>query len=781
MKKLDKRLLRTIQHSKGQFIAIAMVIVLGLMIYVAMNSAYVNLDESLAFHYDTHRFSDLFAEVMKISENNIIDLRKIPGVIVAEGRHVYDVPMNLGDDEKVNVRLVSSKYTDESTNQLYALEGKDSVQKNNECLLIEQFAKARGLNLGDTIKVHIAGQDFDLTIIGIVSSPEYVYLMENEQNLLPAPAKFGVVFTTEKFVSDAMGVGASYNQVNFLIEDDIHLESMINILENELEDFGLSRIYDSEDQLSNRMVHEEMRGLEQSAQTVPVLFLGIAGFILAVMINRLVKGDRLAIGILKSMGYSNFDVLMHYTKLSVVIGMVGGVLGVILGYILSAQFTTMYNSFFSIPTLTLLFKPELILVSGILVSLFSLISGVLGARKSLKISPAESMRPEPPKRGKRIYLETTRLWSLFRFSDKMVIRNILRNKRRTLFIAIGISLTFAVTIIPFVMLSAFNDMFDTMFGEFQTMDYSINFSRGMSDDIMYDLNNSLDVDHMEGKLEFPFELHHLWKSKVTNIIGLEDRTSFYNFTDENGQSVVLEKGDFFLSDGLANVLDIEAGDYITIESFIPDRDDIEVKVTRLIKQNLGANAYMLLDDMQALLMDDHYINGVYVDSDENIKDDVERYKIVSSIQSSVDMRNTFEEFLALIISALTIMIFFGGILGFAIVYNSAVISINERRLEFSSLRVMGFTKKEIFIGLLKENIVTSIIGILLGVPIARSMLDSISSTFSTELYSFDVNLRFIQYALTGLTTFIFVLIALGAAYKKIHGLDFIEALKNRIT
>ena len=780
MRKLDKRLVRQLNHSKGQFIAISMVIVLGLMIYVAMNSAYTNLEISLEYHFETHRFSDLFSEVMRISEANVDELNDLSGIKSVEGRLVYDVPLNVEDDEKVNIRLISSEYSDESQNSLYALEGQSTVLKNDQCLVIEKFAAARGIKVGDTITPHISGRDYDLEVVGIVSSPEYVYLMENAQNLLPAPAKFGVVYTTESFINDAMGINY-YNQVTFLLEEGSNVEEVKNLLEKKLDSYGLSRIYDQEDQLSNRMIHEEMKGLKQMAQSVPILFLGVAAFILAIMINRMVKGDRLAIGILKSMGYSNNDVLLHYTKLSVVIGMFGGVMGVLLGYFMSAQFTALYNSFFSIPTLKLLFKPELIVIAAVMVTAFSIVAGLLGARKSLKISPAESMRPEPPKTGKRIFLETTKIWKIFSFSNKMVLRNLLRSKRRTLFLAFGIALTFSITLVPFFMLSAFSDMFGAMYGEFQTMDYSINFVQGQDDTVLYEFRNALDVDHMEGKLEFPFEIHNKWKSKVTNIIGLEDQTEFFNFKDTNFEVAILEPGDFFLSEGLARVLDIEEGDYITIESFIPNRDDVDIKVTKLIKQNLGANAYMLISDMQDLLLDEHYINGVYIETDEDIKSKVEKYRSVSAIQSSQDLMDTFTEFLALTLMSLSVLIIFGGVLGFAIVYNSAVISINERRLEFSSLRVMGFTKNEIFTSLLKENIITAGVGIVIGIPIARTMLESMSSTFSTELYSFDINLQPMHYGLTAATTIIFVIIALGAAYKKIHGLDFIEALKNRIT
>lgn len=780
MRKLDTRLLRHLNKAKGQFIAIAMVIVLGLMIYVGMNSAYINLDLSLQAHYEDHLFPDLFSEVMKINEPDIEDLKKIPGVTQVEGRRVVDVPLKVEGDQKVNVRLVSSKYQEDSLNQVYALEGQNMVTNKQTCLVIEKFALARGIKVGDIITPHIAGRDFDLEVVGIVSSPEYVYLMENEQSFLPAPDKFGVLYVTDRLMQEATGQ-SSYNEVIIKLEEDAKIDIIKKVFEKELDDFGLSRIYDREEQLSNRLVHEEMNGLKQTSQSVPIVFLGVAAFILAVMINRMVKGDRLAIGILKSMGYSNGDVIVHYTKLSVIIGLVGGGLGVVLGYLLSIQFTGMYNTFFSIPSLKFLFRLDLVFLSAGLVAVFSVVAGLLGARKSLKISPAESMRPEPPKTGKKVFVEGTWLWKKLSFTNKMVMRNILRSKKRTFFIAIGISLTFAITLVPFFMMSTFNNMFNTMYDEFMVMDYNVNFSKGVHDKVLYDMRNTLDLSHIEGKIEFPFEIHKTWRSKAVNVIGIEANSQFFNFKNINKEPVALQEGDFFLSEGLAKILDIQAGDVVRIESYIPDRDDVEVKVTQIVKQSLGANAYMYQRDMQALLMDDNYINGVYINSDKDMKEAVENFRLVSSILTSEDMKGSFEEFLSLIISALGMLLMFGGILGFAIIYNSAVISINERRLEFSSLRVMGFRKNEIFVSLLRENLITALVGIVLGIPIARSMLESLSDTFSTELYSFDIEITSLHLFLTAIATLVFVIIGLLAAYKKIHGLDFIEALKNRVT
>lgn len=778
IKKLDLRLLRLLKKQKGQVIAIVMVIVLGLMIYVAMNSAFINLTVSLEYHHENHHFADIYAEVFKISDDQVKKVSNLPGVKSTEGRFVFDVPFIHEGDEKVNVRLMTSTFTD--INTLHALEGQASVFNGNQCLVIDKFAAARQISVGDSITVHVGGKDVDIEVSGVVSSPEFVYLIESEQSLLPSPGKFGVVYVSEKFIQNNLGE-TSYNEVLFTIDKQVQIESMINRLEDELDEYGLLRIYDKEDQLSNNLVHQELKGVEQTAQSVPVIFLGVAGVILIVMINRLVKNDRVVIGLLKSMGYSNKKILMHYTKLSLVIGLVGGIFGVIFGFALSVQFTAIYNEFFSIPTLRFLFRPELIVSAVFLISTFSIASGLIGARRAIKIQPAMSMRPEPPKVGKRILIEKLKIWQYVKFSNKMVLRNLFRNKKRAVFITLGIVLTFSITLVPFFMVTAFQDLFSTMFGEFQTMDYNMNFSQGMHQNVLKDIEAELPVDHVEGKIEFPFNLSFKHFEKPINIIGLEANTAFFNFTNIENETVYLNKNDFFISEGFANVLNVSKGDEIRIESFIPDRDDAYIIVTEIIKQNLGANAYMLQEDMYDTLIDTHYINGAYIDTHEDITEAVDKWRQVSSVLSLEDMKGSFEEFLTLTITSLSILIIFAGILGFAIVYNSTIMTLNERRLEFSSLRVMGFTKNELMTQVYKEHLIMTLIGIVFGVPVSRWMLESLKQTFTTELYAFEVNINMMHLLGTSIALMIFVHLALAAAYRKIHHLDFIEALKNRLT
>jgi putative ABC transport system permease protein len=499
------------------------------------------------------------------------------------------------------------------------------------------------------------------------------------------------------------------------------------------------------------------------------------------MISRLVKGDRMTIGVLKSMGYTNMQVLIHYSKFAVFIGLLGSLLGVLLGTIVSKYFTQLYLMFYKVHYVTIEYYIGY-LVGGILLSvIFSIGAGVIGAKGTLKIVPAESMRKEPPKSGKRIIFEDTKIWKKLNFTQKMVWRNLLRDKKRVIFVAFGVSITLLVVFVPLYLFANMPELFDNQFGQLQQMDYNIEFSRPTSIRSLDVIEDQVDYDLMEGKLEYPFEIESKWKSQIVSLIGLEKDTGMYNFEDKNEKPLVPEKNFVYVSEGLAKVLEIAVGDRIKINNYIPGKDDIYVKVTGINKQNLGTNVYMDIDLMREGLVEKNSINGVFLNTKDDVKENLEKIRYISGINSIDDMSSSFEEFMQITAASISSLLFFGFILGFAIMYNTTVMTINSRLLEFSSLRILGMSKGEIIGVILKENFVITVIGILIGTPLSSMASQGITDAFSTDLYTFGGSIKLSTFIYGIGITLIFILISQLAAYHKIRKLNFIEALKERTT
>jgi putative ABC transport system permease protein len=345
----------------------------------------------------------------------------------------------------------------------------------------------------------------------------------------------------------------------------------------------------------------------------------------------------------------------------------------------------------------------------------------------------------------------------------------------------GISLTFSITVIPLFQKVAMDEIFINHYSDFQKMDYNVNFEYPTDKGAIVAIKELVDLSEIEGKIEFPFEVENKWKSKILNIIGISRDTNFYQFKNLSGEKINLPKEGMVISEGMAKTLDIKKGDVVKVNTFIPSRDDKYVEVVDIVKQNLGANGYMNIDYMQKEFMEKKIFTGAYIKTTDDVEKRLENMKNVLSIQSTGEMMNGFKKYMNLFYMSVFFIILFSFILGFAIIYNSTIISINERRLEFSSLRVMGFTKNEIFKTVLYENIIMTIFGIIIGIPIAALMVKGIGSSLSNELYNLNVEMPRSVYIYSGILTILFVVISQLATYNKIHKLNFIDALKNRVS
>lgn len=780
--KLDLMLIRMIGRSKGQFAAVLTIIILGIAIYTALNMTSVNMNHTVETYYKVNRFADLTFQTAAVPARETEALEGIEGVEKAVGRVTMDVPViteNL--DERVRLRLITDSGEDDDLSKSTLLSGKQLSGSGKEILIIEQFANARNIKAGDELKLQIAGVQRTLMVCGIVGNPEYIYLMENSQAVMPDEEHFGVGYVSEQFGQEAAGIPGSYNEILIRYENHVDEEGLIDQLEDRLDVYGVKQTIKQKDQFSNAIIDQELMQLESMANSIPILFLIVAGLILMMMLSRLVKRDRIKIGVLKAMGYRDRQILLHYVKYALAAGIFGGLGGSLLGMVMAGGMTRMYLEYFHIPLLRIEFYYSYLVYAMVLSSVFCVLSGLAGAKGVMKIAPADAMRAEAPKKGKRILLERYGfLWKRLSFSNKMIIRNIFRNKKRTVFVLAGVTVTYAMMLFTTSMPGVIDQMMNEHFREFQRMDYNISFFRPVPKAVVQDMEHLINADIIEGKLEYPFELSSGNKKQAVSVIGISSETRFFTFHNGKGEKIELPKRGMLISQNLARLLDVSTGDMVRINSYLPNREDVYIPVTGIIKQTLGMNAYMNLDTMGEQLLEKNVINGVYADSqDPEINKKLLPASNISSIMSIADIRAVYDKYMTMMVLSIGFMVVFSGVLGFCIVYNATVVSLGEREMELSSLRVLGFGKREIFFMILRENNIIAILGILFGIPVGRLMAEYSSAAFSTKLYSIDMSPNGEAMVMAAVYTAVFVILAQLATYRKIQKLDFLQALKNR--
>jgi putative ABC transport system permease protein len=372
------------------------------------------------------------------------------------------------------------------------------------------------------------------------------------------------------------------------------------------------------------------------------------------------------------------------------------------------------------------------------------------------------------------------LWRRLSFSNKMAMKNAFRNKKRTVFILFGVALSYGLMSFVLCMPAMMSDMMGEGLREFQPMDYNVTFGRPVSERALRDVRAAVgSVEDIEGKLEMPFRLSRGNHEISLSVIGLERGTVFYNFKNKNGSRLELPEYGILISDYAAKKLGVKVGDMALMHPYT-GQDDGWVEVRGVVYQAMGVNAYMDKGAMAREYFEPGAVTGFYLNSDAGgVKEKLLDLPAVNSVASLAATQDTFKEYTQIMNISISFMLLMSGVLGFAIIYNATIISIGEREAEFSSLRVLGFSRGEIFRLVFKENNVAVAGGLAGGVLLSHVLLAASYDIFSTEQYTLLLRADLPVYVEGAAATMFFVILALAATYKKIQNLDFMAALKNR--
>lgn len=365
MTALDRKLIRDLLHLRGQVIAIVLIVACGIASMVTMLSAYDSLKLTQQTYYDQYRFADVFVQLKRAPEHLRDRIQAIPGVQQVQTRVVRDVIIDVpGLEEPATGRLISiPEQRPPQLNGLALREGRYiNPGRRDEVMVSETFAAANDLAIGDTLGAVINGRWQNLRIVGTALSPEYVYEIRGT-DLVPDNQRFGVIWMGRQALGTAFDMDGAFNDANLLLTKGASEPAVIFQLDRLLEPYGGLGAYGRRDQISHRFLSDEITSLRATAVIMPIIFLGIAAFLLNLLLARLVSTQRDQIAVLKAFGYSNGDVGWHYLKLVTLVVLAGTLLGLGLGLWMGEAVTRNYANYYHFPVLTFEVEPSLVIIS----------------------------------------------------------------------------------------------------------------------------------------------------------------------------------------------------------------------------------------------------------------------------------------------------------------------------------------------------------------------------------------------------------------------------------
>lgn len=784
---LQRKMWRDLKENKAAYIACIVVIATGLLVFTSVSMVLDNLQGAKESFYRESNFADGFARVKGMPFSEIRRLAGIEGIAAIEGRLVKDVRvLNLEREENVYLRLVSVQ--PELVNPINGarlLEGEPLQDKDRYIWVSPDFFSANGLKLGDKISVIIEGKKVDLTMVGTAQSPEFVYALRTAQDMYPSPETFGIAYIPFSVMKPLFEEGGLVNDIVFTLKTGYSYQEVEDRLKPRLEAYGLEGLFPRKDQASNVILTQELLSLKGTASSLPVMLLVVASIILYILLRRMVDQQRGQIGTLKAFGYSSRDIVLHYLSYALVIGVFGGFVGGFAGIWLSSPMTRMYQAFFNLPGLQGDFSVKYLLLGMALSTGFSLLAGYQGSKQALKLQPAESLRPPAPPPAKRTAVERLAwFWESLTVQGKMAMRNLFRNKQRSFFTFLGIMFAYIIIATTWY----FQDVGDVMIGDQFTKvmayDVKMTFAAPVSRQEMgRELSRLPGVKRVEPMVEVPATLKYQWRQKDVGLIGLERDAQLYNIYADDGLRVKPPADGILLSSRLAELLGASVGSRLTVESGWARDATQYLMVAGIVPQYLGINAYLEQGTLNQLLRQGDMATSVLLAVDEEavpvLKD---RYRESATVASIEEKNRVLEKYYSLMESygfMTWLLALFGIITGFAVVYNSSIVSLSERKRELATLMVLGMTPGEALQVLTFEQWFTSFFAMLAGLPLTIAAMHGMARSMNNDIYSIPVLFQPPPFIFALVITSLTIWIAQKTLSRKMRQLSLVDVLKDR--
>jgi putative ABC transport system permease protein len=520
------------------------------------------------------------------------------------------------------------------------------------------------------------------------------------------------------------------------------------------------------------------------ATMLPSIFLGIATFLLHVVLSRLVGTQRGQIAILKAFGYDNLTIGWHYLQFVLIIVTFGSTLGIFGGLWLGIKLTEIYARFYKFPLLRYDFSSQ-VLATALIVSYAAAVFGAfMAVNRAVALPPAQGMRPETPAKFKPTMVEKLGLQRFFATAGRIILRNLERKPIQGTLSIFGISLAVAILITGNYMIDALNYLMDFQFRQVQREDMTIVFNEPRPSRTRYEVANLPGVIDSEPFRLVPVRLRFEHRTYRTALTGIEPQGELRRLINKNLYSVYLPSNGVVLTTKLAEILRVKPGDILTVEVLEASRPMRQITVAGLVDELLGVQAYIDIHALNRLMREGATISGAYLAIDAHLANqlytELKQIPAVTGISTRTASLNSFQEISAESVKIMTTgLIIFACIITFSVVYNSARISLSERARELASLRIIGLTKGEVAFILLGEQAILILLALPVGYLIGYGLAALLSSAYNSELYRLPLIITKSNYAFT------FIIVTMAGFVSgliiryQIDRLDLIAVLKTR--
>lgn len=547
---------------------------------------------------------------------------------------------------------------------------------------------------------------------------------------------------------------------------------------------------------------ESYVGFEQDADRMdaiskvfPAIFFLVAALVSLTTMTRMVDEERTQIGTLKALGYGRRDIAGKYIKYALYATLLGSVIGVFAGgkifpYIVITTYKLVYAN---LPGVVMPIHAYYSVMAAVLAVFCTLAATLAACLKAFHEQPAALMRPAAPKAGKRIFLEHIGfLWKHLSFTRKASLRNMFRYKKRFFMTVIGIGGCMALLLVGFGLKDSIGVMSHIQYGELWLYDGAVSLDASAGEAEKEDfLSGVLERDDIAGASfarEGAMDISANGMTKSISIVVLPDTESFERFFVFRGRGskkrLEIKDNEVIITEKLAKMLEVEAGDTVQLQ---PDNATFyPAKISAVTENYIYHYIFMTESAYRQIFGEKPAYNECFLlfaqegasYEEETAAGLLRDFDIVTSVSVTSTFQGQIDDMLKSLNVITYVLIICAGMLAFIVLYNLSNINITERRRELATLKVLGFYDGEVSGYVYRENVLLTLIGIVLGIGLGKVLHSFVITTCEVDMVMFGHVIEPASYLYSSLLTALFAVVIGVMMHFKLKKIDMIESLKS---
>ena len=782
---LNRKLLRDLARMKAQVAAIALVIAVGVGLFIAMTTMYRSVRRSQELFYTRWRFAHVWSRLVRAPLSRAREIEALPGVAAVDARLMtrasLDVPGLMEPASAVILSIPGQAA--HPVNDVYVRRGRHvEPGRPGEALISEGFAEQNHLLPGDSLSAVVAGRRATVRLVGIGLSPEYVMPIE-PGSILPDERRFAILWMARDQLEALLDLRDEFNDVAVRLVPGADAHRAVEAVDRVLAPYGGLGAFERRSQGSHVMLEEHLQPLRPLTLLVPAIFLLVSAFLVHVVLGRQVARQREQIGMLKAFGYSNGRIAAHYLELNLLIVLVGIAAGIPFGVWLGRVLAEFYARFFRFPALAFEVEPAVV-AGGAAVAAVAAVAGVLGTlRRVVVLPPTVAMTSEVP-RFRRGLVERAGIAPHLSTALRMMVRNLTKRPLRSGLSSGGMALAVAVVVLGTASGDSFDRMRDVQFQAAQREDIAVTLASPRAVGTARDFLGLPGVTRAEPYRLLPARLLVRGGYEDITLLGLPESGVLRRVVDTDFQRAPRLGAGVVLTAWTAQRLDLAPGDLLSLEIRERRRRVVTARLAAVVYEPLGEQGYMELGALGRLLGEPDTYSGVNLTIDPARAPEL--YAALKSLPQAVAIglrRGALSSYRAMSDTATAfvrdILMLFSVIIAFGVVYNTARIMVSERARELATLRVLGFTRREVSAVLLGEIAILAAPATPLGFLVGYGLTALAASAMTGSRMHVPLLVSHATYAFAFVVFVVAALVSALLVRRRLDHLDLVEVLKAR--